>query len=99
MAVKSRSVSVTTSPTKLTGTIGIDDGDGVPDASGSIFNDGSVRVFLGGADVAATGSTKGLPLDPGDTADYNTTSALDEIYGVVATGTCSVTVFELGVHA
>lgn len=95
MAIRSRLVSVTTSATPLTGAA-IESG-----SAATIYNDGSVTVYVGGPTVTTSGATKGIPLDPGasmDVAgDVDQAGIGDQLCGRVATGTCDVIVLEVGV--
>lgn len=67
---------------------------GSADSGTVIYNDGAVRVHIGGADVTTTGATKGVPLDPGVTLSLEGQS--DVLYGLVAAATCDIIVLELG---
>lgn len=95
MAVQSRRVSVTTTATALNDLASR--GDNIPGSAGLAYNDGAVRVFVGGANVTTSGATKGVPLDPGDHIDVEGRG--DVLYGIVVTGTCDVIVLEVGVAA
>jgi hypothetical protein len=95
MAVRSRLVSVTTTATALNDLSG--DGDNIAGSAAVAYNNGSVRVFVGGADVTTSGATTGLPVDPGDSIAIEGIG--DVAYGRVASGTCDVIVFEVGVAA
>lgn len=89
MTVHTTLVSVTTSVTALN-TLST-----IAGSSAAVYNDGAVTVYVGGADVATSGATKGVPLDP--TASVDVDGEDDILYGIVATGTCNVIVLEAGV--
>lgn len=95
MAARSRVVSVTTTATALNNLPA--DADGVAGSSAVLYNSGAVIVYMGGADVTTSGATTGLPVGPGDSLAVEGHG--DIVYGLVATGTCDVTVFELSVAA
>lgn len=95
MAVRSRVVSVETTATALNDSAGRGDPDRWPAVV--LYNDGSVTVYLGGEDVTTSGDTKGLPLTAGASMDIDVPDEI--VYGIVASGTCDVIVFEVGVAA
>lgn len=88
-----RLVTVTTSPTLLTNLAG-------GYRSGVVVqNIGTVDVYLGGTDVAASGATTGLLLIAQASATtqpsgYATSTTDKAIYGVVAANTGTVVVWE-----
>lgn len=94
MAAKSKVVTVTTSATALNQTVTVGASDTVAGSAFTAFNNGAVRVYVGGSTVTTSGATTGLPLDPGDSLNVETSD--DVVYGIVATGTCDVIVFEIG---
>ena len=53
----------------------------------------STDVWLGKSTVTATGSTRGLKLQPGASANFEAGPTIDG-YGIVGSGTCDVAVFE-----
>lgn len=93
MAARSRLVTVTTTATALNNSNEL--GDSIAGSAGLIYNDGTVTVYVGGADVATSGATKGVPLAAGQPMDI--AGQGDVLYGRVATGTCDVIVLEVGV--
>lgn len=93
MAARSRLVSVTTTATALNDLSEI--GDAIAGSAATIYNNGSVTVYIGGADVATSGATTGLPLAPGGTVAIDGQG--DVLYGRVVTGTCDVVVLQVGV--
>jgi hypothetical protein len=90
MAVKSKVVSVTTAPTRISS-----DGfaDGVPGAAGVLKPAGG-RVFVGGDGVTAA---TGYPVEDGEPYPWSTTSASDVVWAITATGSVNVNVNEIGV--
>lgn len=92
MTITTNAITVTTSPTPLTAA----GADGKSGTSGLPFNDGAVTVFLGGSDVAASGAKKGVPVLAGTYGPGLDLSNGEILYGVVASGTCSVCVLEAG---
>jgi hypothetical protein len=96
MAARSRLVSVTTSATALNGTAS--GSDLVAGSAATILNNGSVTVYVGGADVNTSGAATGIPVGPGDSIIVETEGD-DVLYGRVATSTCDMIVLEVGVAA
>lgn len=93
MAVVGRRVSVGTSATKLNSA----DGDSVAGSSLLIHNkDASVSVFLGGAEVTATGGSVGCELEAAAAVPADI-SAGDNLYAIAASGTVRVDVLETGI--
>lgn len=95
MAARSRLVSVTTSPTPLNSLDPV--GEGLAGSAALIYNDGTVTVYVGGADVTTSGATKGVPVEPGRSLPV--AGAGEVLYGRVAAATCDVIVLEIGVAA
>lgn len=93
MAARSRLVTVTTTATALNTSNEV--GDSIVGSAALAYNDGAVTVYVGGADVATSGATKGIPVLPGDSLPVEGQG--DVLYGRVASGTCDVIVLEVGV--
>ena len=88
MPIKSQSVSVATTATKLN----------LPDdpnlgLSVALYNAGAATVFVGGSGVT---TSNGFPLAAAGTLSIDL-AAGEEIYGIVATGTVAVSVLCQGV--
>lgn len=96
MAVDCNAVTVTTAPTPLNPMRATTD-LAVPGKGGLITNVGAVDVYCGGPNVATSGAKLGHRLAPGFGLPVESTSDNDIVYGVVASGTGTVTVFEIGV--
>ncbi|MFV0409690.1 MAG: hypothetical protein ACK5LJ_08350 [Paracoccus sp. (in: a-proteobacteria)] len=95
MTVQTRQVAVGTTATLLS--TGLDDytsGRTVeivnPSTSGG-------PIYLGGADVTTTGTTKGRELVAGASGYAVDLNGADQLYAIVATGTVTVTVTQTGV--
>src|SRR5687768_2416603 len=97
MAVRSRLVSVTTTATALNNLATTGGDDSIGGSAAVVYNNGSVTVYVGGADVTTSGATMGLPVGPGESV--NVEGHGDVAYGIVATGTCDMIVLEVGVAA
>lgn len=94
MAVDNNAISVTTTATPLDTATETDRAAG---SSVLVYNDGSVTVYVGGGGVTASGAKKGVPVLA---ASYGPSFFLDpneRLYGIVASGTCSVIVVEAGI--
>lgn len=92
MAYKSRAVTVTTTATRL------DTADETDSYGGSviaIYNLSASTVYVGGSDVT---TANGFPVEA-STGKFSVDSQVttDALYGIVATGTAEVRVFEQGV--
>lgn len=88
MAIKTQSVTVTTSATKLN----------LPDdtnlgMSVALYNAGAATVYVGGSAVT---TSIGFPLAAGGTLSLDL-AAGEELYGIVASSTCAVNVLCQGV--
>lgn len=94
MAVRSRTVTVTTTATALNNTD--PSGDLIAGSAATIYNNGSVTVYVGGSDVTTSGATMGLPLLPGEIIAIEGSNN-DVAYGCVTSGTCDTVVTEVGV--
>lgn len=88
MATYSTLIAVGTTATPL------NNHGGSADSATLIYNDGAVAVYVGAADVATSGATKGVPLAAGATISLEGQG--DVLYGRVAASTCDVIVLELG---
>lgn len=89
MAIKGRRVTVGTAPTQINGATT----DAIGGSGGQARNRGTVSVFLGGVDVTVA---QGYELEPGDVVAFNLDHG-ENIYGIVASGTCLVHVLDGGV--
>jgi hypothetical protein len=91
MAVRSSVVTVTTSPTPIAS--GQDnDNPGYRDVA--IQNTSQVTIYLGGTDVTAS---DGFPLAPGAGLTLDDVQPGSRPHAVVATGTATLAVLEVGV--
>lgn len=95
MTARSRLVSVTTTATALNNSPETSPTDNVGGSAATIYNDGTVTVYIGGSDVTTTGATKGIPINPGDSLPVEGQNSI--LYGRVVTGTCDVIVLEVGI--
>lgn len=94
MAAASRVVSIANTATALS----------VAGSAAILYNDGTQTIYIGGPAVAASGATKGIPIQPGDTMPLQQligSGALggakpDLLYGIVAATTCSMVILEVG---
>lgn len=86
MAISSNQVTVTTSATRL------DPSTGVPTGAVLVRNRGSAAVYLGGSNVT---TANGFQLDAGESVPMDIRSG-DALYGVVASGTQTVHVLQVG---
>lgn len=60
----------------------------------ALYNDGSVTVYLGGSTVT---TSTGVPLVAGGSATFEQVDVAERLFGIVASGTCSVRVCRAGV--
>lgn len=88
MAVKAKRVTVTTSPTKINSK----PTDGQSGAGGQARNRGASSVFVGGSDVT---TATGYEVEAGDVIAFDLDHG-EDIYGIVASGTCVMHVLEGG---
>lgn len=95
MAVRSTAISVGTTATALD--LADDSGDSQSGESTLVYNDGAATVYLGGPAVTTSGATKGIPVTAGAYGPGLDLNSGDRLYGIVASGTVSVLVFEVGV--
>jgi hypothetical protein len=87
MAVQATQLAVGTAPVKLSA-------DGAGDGSSVLVQaPAGAILYLGGADVNAT--TKGFPVAAGGQLSVDLPS-FEELYGVLASGTGTVTVLRVG---
>lgn len=96
MAVDNNAIAVgdVATPLDLTN----DAGDTMAGESWAAYNDGNVRVFIGGPGVTATGAKKGIPVDPSTWAPAFDLNTGDRLFGICAAGlSTSVIVIESGV--
>lgn len=91
MSVKSTAVTVGTSPTRIDSTTFDRRSEGV---SVSFFNGGSGTVYVGGPDVT---TSNGAPVAEDSWSPGFDLRPNDALYAVVATGTATVRVIEVGV--
>lgn len=87
MSTSNATKSVTTTATRL------DSADQSAGASVAVKNVGAVTVYVGGSGVT---TAAGYPLAAGEAISLDV-GKTDEVYGIVATGTCEVRVLESGV--
>lgn len=90
MAFKGRRVTVTTTATRLTTAAT----DSVTGQAAVVKNDSAVNIDVGGDDVTAGA---GFLVEPGATVPAEMTSNADILYGIVASGTASMSVLENGI--
>jgi hypothetical protein len=83
MAFSNGQVTVGTTPTLICN---------VPEsAPAQIANTGSVTVYLGGATVAATGASQGIPIAANASLQVPASASEDNtLYGIVASGSTTV---------
>lgn len=94
MTVKTTAVSVGTTATRLDQAD--DTGDRQPGESIAVYNDSSTVFYVGGADVTATGATKGVPVAANSWGPGLDLMTGDLVYGITASGTASAIVLETG---
>lgn len=92
MAVRSRVVTVTTTATVLVPSLDQDSNTAYRDIA--VTNGSAATVYLGGPDVT---QANGFPLAPGAGISLDRVTGESLPYALVATGTASVAVLELGV--
>lgn len=101
MAVKDTyTIAVGTSPTALNDpavTANVRDTDGSYGSRITFYNDGAVTFYVGGPDVTASGSGKGVPVPAGGQYYDDKLNSTDIYYGIVASGTCNVIAVPAGV--
>lgn len=88
---KSRAVTVTTTATRLDT---IDETDSVAGSAWSVYNNGSATIYIGGSDVT---TANGTPVAAGEHYAADLGTVAEAVYGIVASGTVEVRVFETGV--
>ena len=88
MTVKATRVTVGTSPTKINSK----PADGLSGSGGQARNRGAASVFVGGSDVT---TTDGYEVEAGDVLSFDLDQG-ENIYGIVASGTCEMHVLEGG---
>lgn len=91
MAVASRSVTVTTSATRLDSSA---ETDLVSGSSLILYNNGSATVYVGGSDVT---TSNGVPVAASSWGPSIDLDGAEGVYGIVASGTVDVRVLEAGV--
>ena len=92
MAARANIVTVTTTPTPLL--TGADADSNAQYREAVIKNTGAVTVYVGGSDVT---TAAGFPLAASEGLALSQVMPDSVPYGIVATGTCTVAVLQLGV--
>lgn len=90
MTVHARTVTVTTSATRIDSSTQTDN---AIQHSGTIKNTGSATIYIGGSDVTTSGL--GATFAVGDRVEFDFDGG-DALYGIVASGTGTVEVLESG---
>lgn len=93
MSVYGGTLDVGTTPTRLDIR---QDNTTLDGQSFMVTNYSAVSVFLGGANVAASGANKGYELQAGDSRAFGLPFG-DQMFGIVVTGTARVDIMQISV--